>query len=268
MPMTTRHYFDLEHPIRFAHRGSRILWPENTWYAFDHAVGDFGYRYVETDVQMTTDGVVVVFHDDTLERCTNGVGKVADWRWEDLQHLDAGYTFTPDGESFPLRGTGIGISRLDDTFDRYQDLCLNIDLKADGSEWPVAEVIKRMGREDTVMIGSFSDMRIAKFRRITKGRVATSAGPRDSIAMYASSRVGRAVPARGDAYQLPYRTRGVVADKRLIDAVHRSGKQIHLWTVNERHEMEKFLDLGVDGIITDRPDILNEVMEERADAQR
>jgi glycerophosphoryl diester phosphodiesterase len=116
--MSSRQYFDIEHPIRFAHRGSRILWPENTWHAFDHAIGDFGYRYIETDVQVTADGVVIVFHDDTLERCTNGVGKVADWHWEDLQHLDAAYSFSPDGESFPLRGTGIGISRLDDTFDR------------------------------------------------------------------------------------------------------------------------------------------------------
>lgn len=265
--MSTRHYFDLEHPVRFAHRGSRILWPENTWYAFDQAVESLGYRYVETDVQMTADGIVVVFHDDTLERCTNGAGRIADWRWEDLQRLDAAYNFTPDGESFPLRGEGIGISRLDETFDRFPDLCLNIDLKADGSEWAVAEVIKRMAREDTVLIGSFSDSRIAKFRRIMKGRVATSAGPRDSIAMFAASRVGRAMPARGDAYQLPFRTKGVVADKRLVDAVHRAGKQIHLWTVNERREMEKFLDLGVDGIITDRPDILNDVLEERADAQ-
>ena len=265
--MSPRHYFDLEHPIRFAHRGSRILWPENTWYAFDHAIEDFGHRYVETDVQMTADGVVVVFHDDTLERCTDGVGRIAEWNWEDLRDLDAAHNFTTDGESYPLRGAGIGISRLDDTFDRYPDLCLNIDLKADGSEWPVAEVIKKMGREDTVLIGSFSDGRIAKFRRVTKGRVATSAGPRDSIAMYAASRIGRAAPARGDAYQLPYKTRGVAADRRLIDAVHRAGKQIHLWTVNDRQEMEKFLDLGADGIITDRPDILKDVMEERAHGQ-
>ncbi|MCL1599986.1 MAG: glycerophosphodiester phosphodiesterase [Actinomycetia bacterium] len=265
--MSSRHYFDVEHPIRFAHRGSRILWPENTWYAFDHAVEDFGYLYVETDVQMTADGVVIVFHDDTLERCTDGVGRVADWTWEDLRDFDAAHNFTPDGESFPLRGTGIGISRLDDTFDRYPDLCLNIDLKADGSEWAVAEVIRKMGREDTVLVGSFSDARIAKFRRVTKGRVATSAGPRDSIAMYAASRIGRAAPARGDAYQLPYKTRGVAADRRLINAVHRAGKQIHLWTVNDRDEMEKFLDLDVDGIITDRPDILNKVLEERANAQ-
>jgi len=265
--MSPTHYFDIEHPIRFAHRGSRVLWPENTWHAFDLAVEGLGYRYVETDVQVTADGVVVVFHDDTLERCTNGVGKVNEWRWEDLRHLDAAYNFTPDGESYPLRGTGIGVPRLDDTFDRYPDLCLNIDLKAVGSEWAVAEVIKKMGREDTVLVGAFRDKRLARFRRITKGRVATSAGPRDSIAMYATSRIGRSVPIRGDAYQLPYRAKGFVVDKRLVDAVHAAGKQIHLWTVNEAREMVKFLDMGVDGIITDRPDTLNDVMEERADAQ-
>lgn len=265
--MAIRHYFDHEHPIRFAHRGSRTLWPENTWHAFDHAIEDHGYRYIETDVRVTADGVVVVFHDNTLERCTNGAGKVADWRWEDLQHLDAAYNFSPDGEGFPLRATGIGISRLDDTFDRYRDLCLNIDLKGEASEWAVAEVIKRTGAEDTVLIGSFSDKRVARFRRITKGRVATSAGPRDALAMYAASRIGRAVPSGADAYQLPYKGKGFAVDVKLIDAVHRAGKQIHLWTVNDRHEMEKFLDLGVDGIVTDRPDILNEVMEERADAQ-
>jgi glycerophosphoryl diester phosphodiesterase len=265
--MSHRRYFDIEHPIRFAHRGSRELWPENTWHAFDRVFEELGYRYIETDVQITVDGVVVVFHDDTLERCTNGVGRVNEWRWEDLRHLDAAYNFTRDGESYPLRGTGIGISRLDETFDRYSDLCLNIDLKAAGSEWAVAEEIKKMGREDTVLIGAFSDKRIARFRRITKGRVATSVGPRDSIAMYATSRIGRSLPARGDAYQLPYRTKGIVVDKRLVDAVHAAEKQIHLWTVNEAVEMVKFLDMGVDGIITDRPDILNEVMEERARAQ-
>jgi glycerophosphoryl diester phosphodiesterase len=265
--MSPRHYFDIEHPIRFAHRGSRTLWPENTWHAFDAAVEGLGYRYIETDVQITTDGIVVVFHDDTLERCTNGVGRISDWRWEDLRHLDAAYNFTPDGESYPLRGTGIGIPRLDETFDRYPKLSLNIDLKAVGCEWAVAEEIAKAGREDTVLIGAFSDRRIARFRRITKGRVATSAGPRDSIAMYAASRIGRSLSARADAYQLPYRTKGIVVDKRLVDAVHAAEKQIHLWTVNDGYEMEKFLDMGVDGIISDRPDVLNEVIEGRGRSQ-
>ena len=265
--MTVVPYLSLEHPIRFAHRGSRILWPENTWHGFDAAVGDLGYRYIETDVQVTKDGVVVVFHDDTLERTTNGTGAIADWDWEDVAHLDAGYTFSPDDESFPLRGAGVRVSRLDDTFDRYPDVHFNIDLKAKGTAWGVAEVIARMGRHDSVMVGSFSDRRLARFRRITKGSVATSAGPQAAMAMYAASRVGRTVHRPPKAYQLPMKLRGASMDHKLVDAVHAADAHIHIWTVNEAEDMHRLLDLGVDGIVSDRPDTLNEVVEARVDAQ-
>ncbi len=254
--------------MRLAHRGSRILWPENTWLAFDAAVDDLGYHYVETDIQVTRDGVVVVFHDETLERTTNGVGTVADWNWEDLQHLDAAYTFSPDGEHYPYRGQGIGIPRLDATFDRYPGVCFNIDLKAQGSEWPVADIIARTKRTDSVLIGSFTDRRIARFRRITKGRVATSAGPSAAMAMFAASRLGRTSKRPVNAYQLPRSVKGAAVDRKLVDAVHRAGAHIHVWTVDEPSDMHELLDLGVDGIITDRPDLLNDVIEERDDATR
>jgi len=261
--MTYRPYLAHEKPIRLAHRGSRLLWPENTWRAFDGAIEGLGYSYIETDIRVTRDGIVVVIHDETLERTTNGVGKVSEWDWEDLRHLDAGYRFSPDDESFPNRGTGVAISRLDDTFDRYPDICFNIDLKAPDSEWAVAEVIARMRSADRSMVGSFSDRRIAKFRRITKGSVATAAGPTASIAMYAASRLGRTVRRGVDAYQLPRRIRGGAVDQKLVDAVHESGAHLHVWTVDEPEYMHELLDLGVDGIVTDRPDLLNDVLEER-----
>ncbi len=260
--MTEVAYLAAEHPIRFAHRGSRELWPENTWYGFDAAVGRLGYRYIETDVQVTKDGVVVVFHDDTLDRTTNGVGKVADWYWADIANLDAGYTFTPDGSSFPLRGTGIRVSNLVDTFERYPDVRFNLDLKARGCEWAVAEAISRTGRHDTVLVGSFNDRRLSRFRRITKGLVATAAGPRASILMYAASRAGRPFSTPHAAFQLPVKVRGVGVDRRLVDAIHASGSQLHVWTVNDPGEMRSLLDSGVDGIVSDRPDLLNDVMEE------
>ncbi len=261
--MTERPYFGFEAPIRFAHRGSRLLWPENTWYAFDAAVQDFGYRYIETDIRITRDGVVVVFHDETLERTTNGTGKVSDWDWEDLRHLDAAYQFSTDGEGFPFRGTGITVSRLEDTFDRYPDVCFNIDLKQPGSEWPVAEVVARAKRLDSVLIGSFSDRRISRFRRITKGRVATSAGPSEAMAMFAASRLGRTSKRQADAYQLPRSVKGASVDRKLVNAVHEAGAQVHVWTIDEPIQMNELLDLGVDGIVSDRPDLLNEVIEER-----
>ncbi len=263
--MTERAFLSREHPIRLAHRGSRVLWPENTHHAFEGAF-EMGYTYIETDIRVTRDGVVVVFHDETLERTTNGVGKVADWNWEELSMLDAAYNFSPDGESFPLRGMGIGISRLDATFVKYPEMHFNIDLKAKHSEWPVAEVVVGLKKHDYVLVGSFADGRIARFRRITKGSVATSAGPTNAVAMYAASRLGRTVRRPVDAYQLPYSTRGMTVDKRLVDAVHEADAHIHLWTVNEPEKMRRFLEMGVDGIVTDRPDLLNEVVEEMEDA--
>ncbi len=249
--------------MRLAHRGSRILWPENTHHAFQGAV-DLGYRYIETDIRVTRDGVVVVFHDETLERTTNGTGRIADWDWDDLKHLDAAYHFSPDGESFPLRGTGIGIPRLDDTLGTFDDTNFNIDLKARNAEWAVADVVVRAHKQDAVLIGGFIDTRTARFRRITKGQVATSAGSTTSSAMYAASRVGRSVKRNADAYQLPHGVKGVKIDQKLIDAIHEAGAQIHLWTVDEAADMRRYLKMGVDGIVTDRPDILNDVLRELA----
>jgi glycerophosphoryl diester phosphodiesterase len=252
-------YIGLEHPIRFAHRGSRILWPENTMYAFERVIDDYGYRYLEIDVRITADRRVVVFHDATLDRMTNGSGEVADWRLEDLRHLDVGYSFDEEND-FPLRGHGIGIPTLEELFKAWPDVHVNIDLKARGSEWPVAEVIRRCGREDRVLVGSFNDRRIARFRRITKGAVATSAGPTASALMYAASRAGRSISRPVAAYQLPFDYRGLGIDRRLVDAVHAADAHLHVWTVNEPDDMERLLDLEVDGIVTDRPDLLNEVM--------
>jgi len=265
--MPHRPYLQREHPIRLAHRGSRVLWPENTWHGFDAAASQLDYVYIETDIRVTRDGVVVVFHDESLERTTNGTGKVADWNWEDLSHLDAAYHFSPDGKNYPLRGTGIGIQRLDATFDRYPNIHFNIDLKEPGSEWPVADVTAKAKREDSVMIGSFSDRRIARFRRITRGTVATSAGPLAAAAMFATSRFGRPTHGKADAYQLPRRLRGAAIDQKLVDVVHSTGAQVHVWTVDDPDEMHALLDLKVDGLITDRPDALNTVIEERIKAQ-
>lgn len=259
--MVTTPYLALEHPIRFAHRGSRVLWPENTAEAFQGAV-DLGYRYIETDVRITRDGVVVVFHDPTLERTTNGTGPVDQWGLKELQQLDAGWWFDPVND-YPSRGTGVRISTLDEVFATWPDVHFNIDLKGPGMEWAVADLIKRHKREESTLIGSFTDHRIAKFRRITRGTVAVSAGPSAVLAMLAASRVGATVRRPFAAYQLPFDYRSLRLDRKLIDAIHRAGAQVHTWTVNEAADMHRLFDLGVDGIVSDRPDILNEVMRER-----
>lgn len=252
-------FFSVEHPIRFAHRGSRILWPENTMHAFAGAVEELGYHYLEIDVRLTSDHVPVVFHDANLNRTTNGDGKVADHTLAEIQAVDAAYHFDPERD-FPLRGRGIGVSTLEEIYGTWPDVRLNIDLKGPGEEWAVAEVIRAFDAEHRTLIGSFTDRRIARFRRITRGRVAVSAGPTTAASMYLASRTGRTIHRKVQAYQLPFDYRGAKIDDKLIDAVHRASAHIHLWTVNEPDDMRRFIDMGVDGIVTDRPDLLNEVM--------
>ena len=245
-----------------AHRGSRLLWPENTMAAFEGAVG-LGCRYIETDVRLTLDDVVVVFHDATLERLTNGSGRVRDWRYEELRLLDAAYHFDPEG-GYPLRGTGIAIPTFEEALGSWPDVHFNVDIKGRHMEWHVAEVIRRLGREDSTLIAGFFDTRIARYRRIMGGDAATSAGTLGALAMWAASRFARTVHSEVVAYQLPFDARLLRLDRRVVDAVHEAGAHVHAWTVNEPEDMARLLDWGVDGIVTDRPDILNEVVAQRA----
>jgi len=254
-------YLSAEYPLRFAHRGSRVLWPENTAEAFQGAI-DLGYRYIETDVRITRDGVVVAFHDETLERTTNGTGPVDQWNFADLRRLDAAWWFDPDHD-YPLRGTGVQVRSLEEAFATWPDALFNIDLKGPNLEWPVADLIKRHSREESTLVGSFADYRVTRFRHITRGEIAVAAGPLSVLAMVAASRIGKTVRRPVQAYQLPYNYRLVPIDRKLVAAIHAAGAQLHTWTVNDASDMGRLLDLGVDGIVTDRPDILNEVLRER-----
>lgn len=226
--------------------------------AFQGAV-DLGYRYLELDVRVSADGVVVVHHDATLDRTTNGRGLLIDHTLEDLRGLDAAHNFGAEA-GFPYRDKGESIPTLDEVLTTFPDVHVNIDLKSPGSEWPVAESITRLRRAESVLIGSFNDGRIARFRRITKGRVATSVGPATALRMWSASRVGRHIAHRAQAFQMPYAQRGFRMDRRFVDAVHASGVQLHVWTINSAVDMERMLALGVDGIVTDRPDVLNDVL--------
>ncbi len=251
-------YFSVEHPIRFAHRGGLLLYPENTMHAFGRAIEDHGYHYVELDVRLSADRVPVLVHDATLDRTTDGSGDVSDRTVAELKELDAAYHFDP-GNDYPLRGAGITVPTLDEVYRAWPELRVNIELKED-AEWAAAEVIRTHRAENRTLVGSFSDRRIARFRRITGGTVAVSVGTVGAIRMWAASRLGLAPRFRVQAYQVTEQYTGLNVDRRLVSAVHRAGAHIHVWTVNEEEDMRRLLDLGVDGIMTDRPDLLNEVM--------
>lgn len=237
------------------------MWPENTDVSFQ-GVYDLGYRHFETDLHLTADGVLVCFHDDTVDRTTNGKGPVDRLTIGELQDLDAGYRHrTADG--FPFRGAGAKTPTLQWLLTTFTDVSAVLDMKTDGLAEPLAALIDDLGAHDRLIVGSFSDSRLAEFREITDGRVPVSGGPALSRLWVLASRVGRGVAGDASALQLPTHMRGVrIVDEKLVDAAHLAGIQVHVWTVNERSEMARLLEMGVDGLVTDRPDILKDLLVE------
>ena len=230
--------------------------------AFSGAVG-LGYRHLETDLRVTGDGVLVCLHDPTVDRTTNGAGAITEFTFEELSRLDAGFRHLGvDGRVF--RGRGIRVPTLEEAVLAYPEVSFIVDLKTENLVGPLHELIERIGLHERLIVGSFSDRRLQEFREASGGRVATSTGATLARSWLVASRVGRGVTGEASALQLPRHSRGLrVIDRKLIESAHAHGLQVHVWTVNGRSEMGELLDLGVDGIITDRPDVLKEVLEGR-----
>ncbi len=251
-------------PVPIAHRGSRLLWPENTMESFSGAF-EMGYRHIETDLHITSDGILVCVHDHTVDRTTEGSGDVSAYTFDEIRALDAGYRHgSRDGYTF--RGKGIAIPSLEQVVTDLPDVSLVVDIKIDGLARPFADLIDRLGIRERLVVGGFSDDRINEFREITGGRVPTSTGPALSRMWVLASRVGRGGGGDASALQLPTQIRGVrVIDEKLLRSAHEAGLQVHVWTVNDVHEMTKLLDLGADGLVTDRPDLLKSLLVERGE---
>lgn len=226
-------------------------------------VYDLGFRHIETDLHLTADGVLVCFHDPDVDRTTDGFGEVSALSLLGLQALDAGYRHADSG-TYPFRGQGVTVPTLEELLITFPDVGLVVDMKARGLAEPLAALIERLGVGDRLIVGSFSDERLEVFRDLTNGQVATSTGPISARMWVLSSRVGRGGGGHADALQVPTQLRGVtVVDKKLVRAAHEAGLQVHAWTVNDREEMIRLLDLGVDGLISDRPNVLKEVLTSR-----
>ncbi len=232
--------------------------------AFSGAVS-LGYRHLETDLRLTRDGVLVCFHDPTLDRTTNGSGPVSDLTFEDLSGLDAGHRhFGVEGPAF--RGRKIRVPTLEEAIVAFPEVSFVVDLKSEGLAEPLNDLIERLDAHDRLIVGSFSDHRLEEFRMVSRGRVATSTGSAEARSWLLASRVGRGVLSDAVALQLPRHSRGLrVVDRKLMEAAHARGLQVHVWTINTLAEMGELLDLGVDGIITDRPDLLKQLLEERGE---
>ena len=237
-------------PIAFAHRGGASDAPENTMPAFQRAI-DLGYIYLETDVHATKDGVLLAFHDDDLSRTCGRPGLISELNYAEIK--DARVRGT---EPIPL---------LEDLIVAWPHAHLNIDCKSDQALLPLADRLARGDIFDRVCIGSFSDKRLNRLRDQFGERLCTSMGPRDVTKLRLGSWVHRSGSFENiRAAQVPV-SQGplTIVDKSFIQAAHNADIQVHVWTIDEPDEMVRLLDLGVDGIMTDKPETLKKILLSR-----
>lgn len=256
----THAYLSSPLPVALAHRGGwltddrgeRITELENTATAFQNAI-DLGYTYLETDVHATSDGVLMAFHDTTLDRTTDRSGTIGD-----LPHREVARALVAGREPVPL---------MEDLLGSWPHARFNIDLKADAAVEPVVEALRRTGAWNRVCLGSFDQARLERVRALVGPRVATSCGPLDVVRLRLGSLSGLLSPLtpRGPACaQIPMRHGSFpVLSRDLIRTAHRAGMQVHVWTVNDPGVMERLLDAGVDGIVTDNTAALRELLLRR-----
>ena len=254
-------FLDRPGPLAIAHRGGAGDAPENTLPAFEGAVR-MGCRYLETDAHVTRDGVVVAFHDARLDRVTDRSGAIAELTVADVQAADAGYVFSPDGGcTFPYRGRGVRIPRLEELLVRWPEECINIDPKSDACVAPLVDLIERLHAWDRLCIGSFSDRRLRQIRARSGGRACTSMGPRAVAVARVVAGTGRMPRQGADCVQVPLRQGPIpIVTPGFLRAAHRAGLPVHVWTVNDEQVMRDLLDLEVDGIMTDQPRLLRELL--------
>jgi glycerophosphoryl diester phosphodiesterase len=243
--MAVHPYLDWDGPIAFAHRGGAGDVPENTLPAFAYAV-DLGFRYVETDVHVTADGVLVAFHDDDLQRTCGRPGLISRLPWSEVR------TAMVDGRApVPL---------LEDLLGSWPELRVNIDCKADGAVEALVDTLRRCNALDRVGVGAFSDRRLRRIRALLGPGLCTSLGPW-GVAGLVYGRPRRPV-AR--AAQVPVSAGPLtIVSPRVLAKAHALGLQVHVWTVDDPVEMNRLLDLGVDGLMTDRPTVLKQVLTDR-----
>lgn len=220
---------------------------------------------LETDVRSTSDGVLVVMHDDTVDRTTDGSGPIHSLALQELKGLDAGYDWTPDdGKTFPYRGQGITVPALEEVFMAFPEMPMNIEIKqAEPSiAVPLCQMIRDSGMVDRVLVASFHEQAMREFRSACP-QVASTAYENEVLTLFILGKVhlGRLFSASAEAIQVP-ETRGGfrVLIPRMVSAAHNRNVQVHAWTINDQDDMRRMLDLGVDGIITDYPDRLLELL--------
>ena len=246
-------------PLLIAHRGGARLAPENTLVAFRQALDLWQADALELDVHLSADGEVVVIHDATVDRTTDGGGRVADLPWAALRELDAGHRFRALDGSAPFRGTGVRVPRFEEVLESFPRARLNVECKAAAAAAPLARVIEHHGATHRVLIAAFRERERAGARGY-RGPWGASRGQVVLVRWLGARRAPRA-----ELLQVPERWRGIrVVTPGFVRAAHRLNLPVQVWTVDDPGDMRRLLGWGVDGIQSDRPDLLAQVLVEVA----
>jgi len=261
--------FDIGRPLIMAHRGESGNIPENTILALEAAV-DIGVDVLESDIRFTKDNVPILYHDEDLVRITGKDEKVRKKKLDELMQFDLGYNFTTDvGRTYPFRGRGLTVVTLEEALKRFPDIILNLDIKDTFKEAPdeVARILLENQRTEKIMIASFHPRQLKRFRKKAP-MIPTSAHPNEIRNFVIGTRAGamrffvRNIPYK--AFQVPERSGSLqIVTPEFVKAAHYRDIAVHVWTINNKVDMERLLDMKVDGIFTDFPAVLRDVLEER-----
>ncbi len=253
-----------QYPLVIAHQGGNRIGPDETLHTYEKAVG-LGVDILEGDLHITADGVLVLMHDETVDRTTNGSGLIEEMTLAELKQLDAAYRWTPDdGTTYPYRGQGIIVPTLEELFDTFPGFPVNLEIKKTERSiaQPLCDLLRAYDMQEKALIASFHDERMAEFRDICP-EVATS-GSKGEVTKFVILNyafLGGFYAPNEYALQVPERDSGIlIVRPGFISGAKRRNMQVHVWTPNTAEELQHFIDIGVDGIITDRPDLLMELL--------
>ena len=257
----------LSKPVTIAHQGGNKIYPDESLLAFTNAI-NMGIQVIEFDIHRTTDGIIVINHDHTIDRLTNGTGLIREMSWVELQQVDGAYNWSPDGLTYPYRDKGIKILSLIEMMDAFPQQLYDIEIKQHDPplEKDLCDLLRKYGvAADQAIVASFRDETLARFHDICP-EVATALPVNQGTILYILSRVGleRLLPLDAVVAQLPttFSTKlgQLELDRRYINAFAKGNRQVWVWTVNDSIEMKRLMNMGVHGIITDRPDILMDLI--------
>ena len=255
---------NLNFPLVIAHQGGDGVWPGETMLAYQNAV-DLGVDVLEMDIHITKDGELILMHDETVDRTTDGTGEIESMTLTDLKKLDAAYDWSPDeGKTFPYRGQGIQVATLEEIFQAFPEMRMTIEIKKTNSSMakPFCDLIREYNMQDKVLVASFHDERLKEFRTECP-EVATSSAKNETtvFVLLTKAFLGGFYSPIFYSLQVPEESGGItVMTPAFVRAAHARNLAVEPWTINDEETMRKFIEWGVDGIITDRPDILMEVL--------